>query len=791
MLLFSATVLVIVLVSQKLPDYVPKDGGGSAPSVVEKHFYVPAPCPDAVQKECHCPQCPVCQDRDCPEKYCPEKTCPEKDCPDKICPTCPEKSCPERSCPEKTCPEKVCDCGDCPSKTCPECPALAPRKPKGISFKRVQPYLNHIMDKLMQKTGKHYASKETEEDMGGDRWWWIDDNAKVLEVFTVPGVYERYKKQAHEIAEFMMYMSKEGLMFRRQSMNLVELKSKDHEAFGAHNGIMDHYGNLNRNQLSTGYRFHDGRDEEVLHSFAGFVLEFTIDGTEYSTRDYGLDQYKRVVEKRSDVVVARFTVVCEDLVEAYVEYHVREDTTVIRQHGRAKNLQEKPAQNVRITFKKAFPRIAFTRVAVKHATAGVVHHLGHEVQSLPVKDLDWFSVYSTGPMGYSYAFHILIRDRQLTKVTFVTEGDRVNNIEMQYGGKTLQQGETLTAQDHSLLTSGGLHRTMPYDELFSTIESRKELTDFSISYDYGAELSSVASFTYFLKGGHYDLPSEEKVELVAKGEVLNQWLLRHLDVYMENFVLTLDGQVDKTCEQIFLRGHAYALIANVKMLVINKEDKKLNKKMHGYIENSIEIMDILRVTTTKENKKGAFNCYADGRVFLDCHSAALLALSYLIVAYEHLEISKEKETLMTWLEDGILSLSSPVTMNVVSEQASLLEVVTIVKDPANGDGVLWNFKSSIFLRVVNLMQEVMNHQDDVSFSSATENKLEIVKANAMLALVASIRDRTKETDAIPYKEFVTSFRSGETNSETQPWCMLGFFREYEQVYYRYFHKGGL
>ena len=723
---------------------------------VEKHFYV-SPCPDSVQKDCP------------PEKTCPDKDCPDKDCPDKTCPTCIEKICPEKA------PEKALECSG--------------PKPKGISFKSAQPFLNHIMDKLMQKTGRHYASKETEEDMGGDRWWWIDDNAKVLEVFTVPGVYERYKKQAHDLTEFMMYMSKEGLMLRRQSYNLIEMKSAEHETFGAHNGIMDHYGNVNRNQLSTGYRFHDGRDEEVLYSFAGFVLEFTVDGTEYSTRDYGLDQYKRVVEKHSDVVVVRFTVVCENLVEAQVEYHVRDDTTIIRQYGHAKNLQEKPAENVLISFKKAFPRVAFFKLAVKHASNDVVQHRVPDVQSIPVKDLDWFSVYNTGPMGYSYAFHILIRDRQLRKVSLTADGERLSTLEMQYGGRALQQGETLSVQDHSLLTSGGLHRTMPYDELFKNIEDRKEPTDFSISYDYGAELSSVASFAFFLKGGHYDVSSEEKVELAEKGEELNQWLLKHLDIYMENFVLTLDGEVDKTIEQVFLRGHSYAILAMVKILIMNKSNKKLNQKLNKYIENSIEVMDIMRVTSG--DRKGAFECYRNRKIYLDCHSSAMLALSYLIIGYEHLHISTEKSVIVSWLEDAINAVSSPVTLNVVSEVDGLLEVVTMVKDPSNNDGMLWNFKSSIFLRVINLMQEVMNHQDDVSFSSATENKLGVVKANAMLTLLASIRDRTKDTDKKSYKEFVTSFRSGETNSETQPWCMLGFFREYEQVYYRYFHKGAM
>ena len=65
-------------------------------------------------------------------------------------------------------------------------------------------------------------------------------------------------------------------------------------------------------------------------------------------------------------------------------------------------------------------------------------------------------------------------------------------------------------KDTSVLTAGGLYEGMPfYDDLFNNIEKYNELTDFSISYDYGAELNSMASLSLFLKTESYDIADRE------------------------------------------------------------------------------------------------------------------------------------------------------------------------------------------------------------------------------------------------------------------------------------------
>ena len=48
---------------------------------------------------------------------------------------------------------------------------------------------------------------ETEYEFAGDTWYWIDDNAKVLEAYIIPGVYENYIEDVDHIVNFVMEMS--------------------------------------------------------------------------------------------------------------------------------------------------------------------------------------------------------------------------------------------------------------------------------------------------------------------------------------------------------------------------------------------------------------------------------------------------------------------------------------------------------------------------------------------------------------------------------------------------------
>ena len=646
----------------------------------------------------------------------------------------------------------------------------------------------------MGKIGDRSACKETEEDMGGDRWWWIDDNAKTLEVFIMPGVYEEHRSQADDMLDFVMHMSKEGLMLRRQSINMIVLKNRENEAFSAYNGIMDHYGNINNNEIATGYRFHDGRDQTVMNSFAGFHVTFDAGGKTYSTQDVPIESYQREVEKKLHSIVVRFALTYENMIEASVEYHISDDTTITRMFGTVKNIQDTRIENAIIVMKKGFnDNIQFRRICSKVEGADVSCSVVRAISELSGDKLDWFTLYQEGQMGYAYGFHTLLRHNQLRKVIFHHAEHRARSIEMHYGGDSgsvLEKDQVLSVEDRSLLTSGGLYKTMPYDELFKTIEDRKELTDFSISYDYGAELSSVASFAFFLKGNHYKLADNEREEAQRKGDMCNNWCLKHIDAYMANFVLNSDGEMDKEFKEIFLRGHSLVIVAMVKLLIMNKGNADVYNPLMLKLNVAVNMLQTMQIHK-RGRDRGMFQCNSINGLYLDCHGAAMLAVTYLIAGYEHLELMVSKDTLVKKLSDAIDALRVHLRVNVVKESTGLIESCSTVSDHGANDGMMWNFKSGVFLRALNMLDEIVRDQG-LWLSTEIEAKKMLVKYNAYASISSSIRDRTKRSkkkgNSKPYKECVTSFRSGETNSETQPWCMLGFFPEYEEAYYSYLHK---
>ena len=85
-----------------------------------------------------------------------------------------------------------------------------------VDFNRTLPGVNFINDRLVAKIGKEKAARETEEDFAGDRWWWIDDNAKSMEVFSMPGVYEQYKDTTDSMVDFIYDMSRDGMCRREK-----------------------------------------------------------------------------------------------------------------------------------------------------------------------------------------------------------------------------------------------------------------------------------------------------------------------------------------------------------------------------------------------------------------------------------------------------------------------------------------------------------------------------------------------------------------------------------------------
>ena len=69
------------------------------------------------------------------------------------------------------------------------------------------PYADFILQRLMQpmspdgRSGRAVA--ETEYPILGDRWFWADDNAKILEFLSLPAVWRRHPGEVAQIFRFL------------------------------------------------------------------------------------------------------------------------------------------------------------------------------------------------------------------------------------------------------------------------------------------------------------------------------------------------------------------------------------------------------------------------------------------------------------------------------------------------------------------------------------------------------------------------------------------------------------
>src|SRR6516162_3811790 len=69
----------------------------------------------------------------------------------------------------------------------------------------------------------HFAIAETAVPIGGDSWFWSDDNAKVLEFLSRPELWRRFPTETAEILRFVRAMCRGPLIFRRVSPPRLEL----------------------------------------------------------------------------------------------------------------------------------------------------------------------------------------------------------------------------------------------------------------------------------------------------------------------------------------------------------------------------------------------------------------------------------------------------------------------------------------------------------------------------------------------------------------------------------------
>src|SRR5437763_13168303 len=106
----------------------------------------------------------------------------------------------------------------------------------------------------------YFAISETEQAMGGDQWFWNDDNAKALEFLSLPDVAQHFPTEIAEILRFVRGMCRGPFIFRRVSTPRLAATPRGIEhpgprPFGCIHSLMQLKFNLKLGGIIPGGRF--------------------------------------------------------------------------------------------------------------------------------------------------------------------------------------------------------------------------------------------------------------------------------------------------------------------------------------------------------------------------------------------------------------------------------------------------------------------------------------------------------------------------------------------------------
>ena len=615
----------------------------------------------------------------------------------------------------------------------------------------------------------HFAIAETALPIAGDGWFWTDDNAKVLEFLSRPELWQRFPRQTTEILRFVRAMCRGPLIFRRVSPPRLEPTDKQSMLSGYCHSLMDLKYDLSRGEIIAGLRFHDERNRDNL-LMTGNYVEFTYHrrrfklSVEPAISDVDAKQEGHALRlrhsgdlhfksRRNQLQLGRITYIyaidarsmlIDVQVTLEIEPGVRATDVVLTighdQLGpmRYRTITADTASTAKPLFRAGLPGRR------QHDVAGTSYYIIRQQHS----------------SGDSFAIHSMPRDpaRLAGIETVVQRWGRLHRAVARYSFPGTQCGANLVVSERKLLTGGGFYdRIADYAELIrgasSTPLTQQAVWDFSTSYDYGSKINAFAKCFAVCKAGNVTIdPAIDPDELRSLFDL-------YLNYYFEFFV----NRHAKQLISIFSRDLSFVILGVVTMYrATNATDylRRLARLCDVLLEFEVRFYDIAGSPASgflmRMNSVRA--------AFVDCHSAALLALTQ---AARYLDDPRfvaaiERGLMGYFVETGALATGGLVESDTLS---------TMMVDRCGirrTENSFWNFKVGMTLRFFAALRNSPNPALR-SIAARHGERLDLFEIVLRRQLEKSI---TQREDSI---EIRTAVSAGETNSETQPWVMLGLF----------------
>jgi hypothetical protein len=614
-----------------------------------------------------------------------------------------------------------------------------------------------------------FAIAETALPIEGDSWFWTDDNAKVLEFLSRPELWHRFPRQTAEILRFVRAMCRGPLIFRRVSPPRLEPGEKQGAISSYRHSLMNIKYDLMRGAIFVGLRFHDERNSDHL-LLTGNRVEFTyrrrrfILSVEAAISDINAkqDRHTLMLRHSSDLhfktrwkelrlgrITYAYTIDARSmLIDVEVTLEIESSvgaTDVVLTIG-----HDQPDQ---MRYRTIVTDIA--PAAKPLFRAGILGRRQHNVAGA-----SYYLIRQSHISGDCLAIHSMSRDPgRLSGIeTVVRRLGWLGGTVARYSFPGSQCGARLVVGERKLLTGGGFYdRMADYAALMrgagAPASTQQAVWDLSTSYDYGSEINAFAKCFAVCKAGN------STTEPATNSDELRSLFDIYLDYYFKLFIDS--HQLNKN--SIFSRDLSFVILGVVTMYrVTNTAD---------YLQRLARLCDVLLEFEVRfHNVAGTpasgflMRMNSPRAAYVDCQSAALLALTQAVRYLDdpRLVAAIERGLANYFVETGTVTCGRPDEIDMVSTS------MVGRRGKSRTENAFWNFKAGMTLRFLAALRKSPNPSLR-SIVARHRERMELFETVLRWQIERSITEREESI------EIRTAISAGETNSETQPWVMLGIF----------------
>ncbi len=624
--------------------------------------------------------------------------------------------------------------------------------------------VRHLYRPIDVAAGSRYFAVAETQNPGDDNWFWNDDNAKVLEFMSRPEVWRRFPRETSEIIRFVRSMCRGPFIFRRVASPRIEMEAEQDNVSRYIHSLMQVKCDLRRGTVLAGVRFHDDRPSEHLLLAENFV-EFTHRGSRFKlavgnkveSTSAEQDGYRLTLRHSSEL---RFAFRWRERRLGRITYSFGIDARSMLIEVEAA-LDIEPGLTVSdVVLTIGHPNLDIPFYATIAAKTGspeslVVTPREAGAATVGAPGASYYAIRQGFISGDALAIHSAPREPGLLAgfATVVMDSGKLRYVGARYAFAGPHCGARLVAAEHKLITTGGFYDRI--DDYAAFMRDAAAATpgegaayDFSISYDYGATINAFAKcLAVCAAGSVVPEPTTLPLELRA---LLDETVNHYFDLYVDRH--------ERQPDSIFSRELAFAILGLSTMYrTTGCDDYRLRLGRMCEVLLDFE----MRFDDGTGTPASAFLMRKDSprAAYVDCHSGVLLALTQAAR-----DIPDPR--LAAAIDRGLRSYG----LETCRFPGGLVDTISTLMIDEHGvrrtENAFWNFKAGLTLRFFAALRGA----EDPALREVAErhrDRMALLETVIRRQLLKSV---TEHDDGV---EIRCSVLSAETNSESQPWSMMG------------------